>query len=148
MQKEEALKKTRILFWGQAIVAALLIVLFESGLINRENIEMAPGTQYIIEVAGVMLTLILIPLAIKGFSAQMARATKNKIPHFINYYYNKSNARTSILFIVVMMNTVLYYSLGNNSSFYCGLLGIAAAIYSYPTKATLNNYDTNKQSKE
>ena len=35
---------------------------------------------------------------------------------------------------------VYNYIMDNNSALYCGLLGIAAAIYSYPTQTTLDSY--------
>lgn len=148
MNKEDALKKTRILFWVHTIVAAALVALFETGYKEKNIIDLIPVSLYIVETTGIMLTIILIPLAIKGFSMQVTRAAKNKIPNFIEYYYNKCNARTTILFAVVMMNIALYYTLKNSSFFYCGLLGIAAAIYSYPTKATLNSYCNSSEDKE
>lgn len=141
MQKEEAIKKTRTIFWAQAVVSVALVALLQTGFIDSTAITMAPTTLYAIEVASILLTICLIPLAIKGFSAQVSKAAKKKIPHFIEYYHSKCNARTSILFMVIMMNIALYYILGRNSGpLYCGLLGVAAAIYSYPTKGTLDNY--------
>lgn len=140
MHKKEVIKKARIVFMVQAVIAALLIALFETGCIASDIPGIPPTTRYIAEVAGVMLTIILIPLAIKGFSMQMTRAAKEKTDHFIEYYRAKSNARTTILFLVIMMNTALYYIMDNNSALYCGLLGIAAAIYSYPTQTTLDSY--------
>lgn len=140
MQKKEVIKKARIVFMVQAVIAALLIALFETDCIASDIPGIAHTTRYIAEVAGVMLTIILIPLAIKGFSMQMTRAAKEKTDHFIEYYRAKSNARTTILFLVIMMNTALYYIMDNNSALYSGLLGLAAAIYSYPTKAALDSY--------
>lgn len=141
MQKEEALKKTRIMFWVQTIAAIALVAIFESNLINNTDIAVTHPARYPIEVAGIMLTICIIPLAVKGFSTQVSKAAKNRIPHFIEYYHSKCNARTSLLFMVIMANIALYYLLGNNSgALYCGLLGVAAAIYSYPTKTTLDNY--------
>ena len=148
MQKEEVIKKARIAFMAQAAIATLLIVLFETGHIAGNIPGISPTTRYIAEVAGIMLTIILIPLAIKGFSMQMTRAAKEKTSHFIEYYRAKSNARTTILFLVIMMNTALYYIMDNNSALYCGLLGIAAAIYSYPTQAALDSYCNTQEEEE
>ncbi|MBQ7948011.1 MAG: hypothetical protein IJ277_07595 [Bacteroidaceae bacterium] len=149
MQKEEAIKKTRTIYRAQAIVSVVLAALLQTGLIDSTGITMAPTTLYAIEVAGIMLTICLIPLAIKGFSARVSKAAKRKTPHFIEYYHNKCNARTSILFMVIMMNIALYYILGRSSGpLYCGLLGVAAAIYSYPAKSTFENYLNNRENEE
>lgn len=140
MEKREALKKARLTFWMQAAMTIAIIALFETGFIAKDSISLTPTLQYTTEVAGVILTIALIPLAIKGFSTLMQRATERRIPHFNEYFYVKSNARLSILFTVTIMNTALYYGTGNNSAFYCALLGIAATIYSYPTQRQLDNY--------
>ncbi len=148
MQKENIIKNVRTVFWVYATLATLLAVLFETGIIAKDIPGITPTARYIAEVAGVMLTIILIPLAIKGFSMQMTRAAKEKNAHLIEYYRNKSNARTSILFVVIMANIALYYAIDNESSLYCALLGIAAAIYSYPTKTTFESYCNNQEPKE
>lgn len=116
-----------------------IIALFETGIIAKNSISLTPAMQYASEVASALLTIALIPLAIKGFSTLMRRAAEKKTPHFNEYFYNMSNARLSILFVVTIMNITLYYGNGNNSAFYCALLGVAATIYSYPTAGILDN---------
>lgn len=136
MTKKEALKKTRTIFWLQAATAIALIILFETNFI-RFSIS---GTySYITDVAGIMLTLLIIPVAIKGFTAQMNKAVRKKIPHLIEYYYTRSSARCSLIFFVIIANIVLYYS-GNTNALYCGMFGVAAAIYSYPIEDAIDNY--------
>lgn len=139
MEKREALKKARITFWLQAVMTIGIITLFETGIIARNTINLTPTMQYASEVASALLTITLIPLAIKGFSTLMRRAAEKSTPHFNEYFYNKSNAQLSILFVVTIMNITLYYGNGNNSAFYCALLGMAATIYSYPTAGILDN---------
>ena len=139
MRREEAIRKTRILFWVQAACMACMATLFESGMLAKGSITPAPTARYIIDVAGVMLTITLIPLALKGFSTLIKREIERKNPHFIEFFHAKSTARLSILFAAIMMNIVLYYGTGNESALYCGILAVGAFIYSYPTMATLNN---------
>lgn len=148
MNAQEAIKGARITFWVQATMAAALATLFATGIIGSSEITISDTNRYIAEVAGVAFTIIAIPLAIKGFSAQMRRAAERKTDHFIEYYHSKCNARTSILFVATVMNIAIYFILDNNSALYCTLLCIAAAIYSYPTQATLDNYHNNREEKE
>ena len=139
MTREETIRKTRILFWVQTACMACMATLFESGMLAKGSITPAPTARYIIDVAGVMLTITLIPLALKGFSTLIKREIERKNPHFIEFFHAKSTARLSILFAAIMMNIVLYYGTGNESALYCGILAVGAFIYSYPTMATLNN---------
>ena len=141
----DTIKNIRITFWVQAAITATAIILFETGVMPTGCIQLSPTAQYTSEVAGIMLTISLIPLAIKGFSAQMRRAAEQNMPHFNEYFRSKSNARLSILFFVTIMNIVLYYGMGNDKAFYCALFGIIATIYSYPTQGALNNYTQEKQ---
>lgn len=127
------------MFWVQTACMACMATLFESGMLAKGSITPAPTARYIIDVAGVMLTITLIPLALKGFSALIKREIERKNPHFIEFFHAKSTARLSILFAAIMMNIVLYYGTGNESALYCGILAVGAFIYSYPTMATLNN---------
>lgn len=139
MTKEEAIKRTRTLFMVQTACIAAIVALFETGVVTRNAITLAPTIKYITDVAGVMLTIALIPFSLKGFSALIEREVKRKNPHFIDFFHAKSSARLSILFAVIMINVALYYCTGNNSALYCGILAAGAFIYSYPTMATLNN---------
>ena len=124
------------------------ITLFETGILPKNCINLTPTMQYISEVAGIILTITLIPLAIKGFSAQMRRAAEQELPHFNEYFRSRCNARLSIIFAVTITNILLYYGTANNGALYCALFGIAATIYSYPTKETLSNYTLNKEEKK
>ncbi len=148
MEKREALKKARLTFWMQAAMTIAIIALFEAGFIAKNTISLTPTMQYTVSVASVLLTIAFIPLAIKGFSSLMQRAIERKNPLFNEYFYTKSNARLSILFAVTIMNIALYYGTGNNSAFYCALLGIAATIYSYPTKRLLDSYTQENNEEE
>lgn len=118
---------------------ACMAALFECGMLAKGSITLTPTAKYMIDVTGVMLTIILIPLALKGFSTLIKREIERKNPNFIEFFHAKGTARLSILFAAVMVNIVLYYGTSNESALYCGILAGGAFIYSYPTMATLDN---------
>lgn len=148
MTIDNTIKSIRTTFWLQTAIIIAAIILFETGIIAKNSIDLTPTMQYICEVGGIILTIALIPLAIKGFSAQMRRAAEQKVPHFNEYFRSKCNARLSIIFAVTITNILLYYGTGYNGALYCALFGIAATIYSYPTKETLSNYTLNEEDKK
>ena len=139
MTTAQALKKTRINFWVHIAILAAIAAVFETGLIAKNTLAMSEQTRYIVDVAGIMLTSGLIPLAIKGFSSQMRKAAKEKREELQQLFVAKSNARVALLFIVAATNLFLYYTASNNGAFYCAILGLAALVYSYPTAGTIEN---------
>ena len=139
MTTEQALKKTRINFWVHIVILAAITAVFETGVIAKNTLTMSEQTRYIVDVAAIMLTISLIPLAVKGFSAQMRKAAKEKKDELLPLFVAKSNARIALLFIVAATNLFLYYTASNNGAFYCAILGLAALVYSYPTAGTIDN---------
>jgi hypothetical protein len=87
-----------------------------------------------------MLTVVLIPLAIKGFTASLEKSKGLPEADFLNLFCKKSLQRIFLLFIVVVLNEFVYYALGYESALYCGVLGFGAMIYSFPTKMVLEQY--------
>ena len=138
-QEEKTIKKLRNIFWLQAALVAATALLFETGILTKGNITLGPTTRYIADVAGIMLTIACIPLAIKGFSELLERAVKKKKPHFTEYFYTISTARMSILFVATALNTALFYSMNNEGAMYCALLGAGAMVYSYPRREILDD---------
>ena len=60
-------KKTRLLFWTLLLIAAVTTILFETGILTRGAIEVSATTRYLSDVTGVLITICLIPIAIKKF---------------------------------------------------------------------------------
>lgn len=138
-QEEKTIKKLRNIFWLQTVLVAATAILFETGILAKGNVTLAPTTRYIVDVAGIMLTIACIPLAIKGFSELLARGIKKKKPQFTEYFYTISTARLGILFVATALNTALFYSMNNEGAMYCALLGAGAMMYSYPRRKILDD---------
>ena len=123
-----------------SIVAALAVVLaFELGFIEKGAMVnvVSADTMYMIQVTAVMLTIALIPLAIKGFTRAMEKVKGNPEEVVVALFCKKSLQRIFLLFLVVVINEFVYYGLGYDSSLYCCLIGLGSMIYSFPTKMVL-----------
>lgn len=139
MEKNAVIKSLRINYFVSLVAALLVLMAFELGFIEKGalvNVMSSTG-MYIVQVVTVMLTVIFIPWAIKGFTKSMAKAKGMPEADIIKLFGKKGLQRIFLLFVVVLMNEFVYYGLGYESALYCGLLGFGSMIYSFPTKMVL-----------
>ena len=130
-------KKTRLLFWTLLLIAAVTTILFETDILTRGAIEVSATTRYLSDVTGVLITICLIPIAIKKFSNAKDAAKKSDEETFAQVYCHASKIRLMLFFVVTMTNIGLYYGTANNSAIYCALAGAALFLYSFPRKRTM-----------
>lgn len=139
MTHKERLKKAKRYFWGMTIFFILFVALFESNLVAHGFITLSPTARYIADVAGILLTIGLIPLALKGFSRGVKKALNAEGNNLARQYSRLCIMRMSIIYTVIIINAILYYGTENSGAFYCCLFGIASFIYSYPAGNTPKN---------
>lgn len=142
MEKKEILKSLRINHLFSLFAAILVIVMFETGLLAKGALAsiVPSGAIYVIEVVAVMLTVLLVPLAIKGFTNTLTKNLGRSEEEFLKLFAKKGFQRIALLFIALLVNEFVYYGLDYTGSFYCGLLALGSLIYSYPTKKVLEEY--------
>ena len=131
------LGKTRLLFWVLLLTAAATTILFEAGILTRGTIDVSDTTRYLLDVTGVLVTICLIPIAIKKFSNATEAAKESDEATFAEAYCRASKIRLMLFFVVMMTNIGLYYGTANNGALYCALIGAALFLYSFPRKRTM-----------
>lgn len=142
MEKKEILKSLRINHLFSLFAAILVIVMFETGMLAKGALAsvVQSGGIYVIEVVAVMLTVLLVPLAIKGFTNTLTKNLGRSEEEFLRLFARKGFQRIALLFVALLVNEFVYYGLDYMGSFYCGLLALGSLIYSYPTKMVLEEY--------
>lgn len=142
MEKKEILKSLRINHLFSLFAAILVIVMFETGMLAKGALAavVPSGGVYLIEVAAVMLTVLLVPLAIKGFTGTLVKRLGSSEDEFLKLFARKGFQRIALLFVALLVNEFVYYGLDYSGSFYCGLLALGSLIYSYPTRMVLEGY--------
>lgn len=139
MNKDTIIKSLRINYFVSIAAALIVLLAFELGFIEKGTLATAISSTaiYMIEVTAIMLTVLLIPLAIKGFTNSMEKTKGIDEDEFLKLFTKKSLQRIFLLFIVIVMNEFVYYGIGYEGALYCGLLGLGSMIYSFPTKMVL-----------
>ena len=145
MDRREILRSLRINHIFSLLAAMLVVVAFETGVLAKGALAaVVPANGvYAIEVVAVMLTVLLVPLAIKGFSASMGKASGLGEEEFLKLFTKKSMQRIFLTFIALLVNAFVYYGIDYDGSLYCGLLSLCALVYAFPTKKVLEEYMQN-----
>lgn len=149
MNKENILKYLKINYAVAFIATFVVVVAFESGFITKGLLanHISSSNYYMLQVVTIMLTVMLIPLAIKGFTNSIAKAGDMDDRSALNLYYKKSLQRISLLFIVIVINEFAYYGVGYEGALYCGLFGYGSMIYSFPTRMVMEQFLQGKTDK-
>lgn len=142
MQKNRILKWLRINYAVSFVSALLVMVAFESGYLRRGLLSqlLTESDAYTVQVVAVMLTVALVPFAIKSFSRNLKKAKGVSNNEFLRLYSKNTLRRIFLLFIAVVVNEFVYYGFGYEGALYCAIIGYGALVYSFPTKHVLENY--------
>ena len=142
MDNKEILQSLRINYIFSILAAVMVIVVFETGVVAKDALGnlLSSTWTYILQVTAVMVTVLFIPLAIKGFTNRLNKAVGCSDEEFKTLFAKKSIQRIFLIFIALLLNIFIYYGIGYNGSLYCGLFAFGALLYSYPTNMVLNDY--------
>lgn len=142
MEKNTIMKSLRIICLASFFASLLVLLAFEFGFMEKGALVkvMSPTAMYVVQVAAVMITVIFIPWAIKGFTRSMEKAKGLPESAVLKIFCRKGLQRILLLFVVVIVNLFVYYGLGYDSALYCGLLGLGSMAYSFPTRMVLEQY--------
>lgn len=147
MQKDRVLKSLRFNYITTFIATAIVIVAFEASYLHKGALAMLLESKYIymLQVTGVLTTIGLIPLALKGFTRSMEKARAKSKPEIIKTFNKMSLMRIALLFVVIVLNSFIYYGINYKGAMYCIVFGYGALLYSFPTANALEQYLENKE---
>jgi len=122
------------------IVAGIIALLYELGLLTI-GVLTQPKTIYILEVLGVLFSLALIPLALRGFKKMIDRLDEKDYPEerIARIYMTCSWLRLAAFFIVIVAGVWLYYLINDTIGLYIAAIGAICSLFAVPTKAGVEN---------
>ena len=149
MNREHVLKSLKFNFATSVFALIIAIAAFETGFLAKGALAMdlAQEDLYYIEVSAIMLTIAIIPFALKGFSRAMKKGTDLDNISFLKLYSKKSLQRMFLLFIAVVINIFVYYGVEYKGAMYCAIISFGALLYSYPTGKVLDEYQNGNATK-
>lgn len=147
MKVEDILKRLRLEFILMWLLAAILAICYESGLFINGSCVGNATISYIIETAGILLTLTAVPVTLKisgkFMYSRIARKDDNKRAQTVLRW---SEIQIFLLTIVVITDISIYYATMESLGILCAAVGLVATLLCIPTKTKLENYLSNPQS--
>ena len=142
MNRDNVLKGLKFNFATSIFAAIIAIAAFETGYLTKGALTPFVDEEalYYIEVCAIMLTIAIIPFALKSFSRAMSKGVELDKTEYLKLYNKKSMQRMFLLFIALVVNIFVYYGIEYDGAMYCAILSFGALFYSYPTGKVLDGY--------
>ena len=136
MSNVQILRRLRIEYIAFVLLAVLLVVLHETHVLPEGLLVGHTTAVYVCECAGILLTIALIPLALKSFHKALLRMALIEDAAARRRSYVKWNEiRLAQFVVIVLLNTSIYYATLDNMCGYCAIMGVIASLFCWPTKS-------------
>jgi hypothetical protein len=117
------------------IASLALIPLYEYGFLQEGIYAGNERMNYILYTIGIILAIVLIPLALKLFSLSLVkRISKLSINEAIQSYKKWSEIRLGLIFIPAIINLSFYYMTLNTTGIFCASMALVASLFCVPDK--------------
>ena len=132
--------KLMVMWISIYVVAGITALLFEFGPLKGMAVTDAK-TVYVLQVIGVLASLALIPLALRGFKKMVDRLDEKEYPEekIEKIYMTCSMLRTEAFFLVIEFGIALYYMLSDTIGLYIAAIGAICSLFAFPTKAGIEH---------
>jgi hypothetical protein len=149
MNRDNVVKPLRFNFITSIFAAIIAVAAFETGYLTKGALAMNLTNEdlYYVEVCTVMLTIAIIPFALKGFSRAMKKGMDLNKTEQLNLYSKRSLLRIFLLFIALIINIFVYYGTEYKGAMYCAIISFGALLYSYPTGKVLDDLQNGNDAK-
>lgn len=125
----------RAIYLGVLMVALLIVVAFETALLPIGTQAADSAQNYILEMTGVVLTLIAIPLALRLMNFTCIKRQLHEHPE---RYFPLSLLRISILGVALLFDVVTYYLSGLDATLgYLGLMVVVGMLFAWPSQGKM-----------
>lgn len=128
------IRRLQIEFAFIFVWALVLVVLFECDWLPKGIFAGDVRAEYYMNVAGVVLLIVMVPLALKLLSlrsvrAALAQAGGNALPHRYRLW---SEVRLAMLAVTGWYNLTFYYLTMNTSGSFCAAVAALALCFCWP----------------
>lgn len=126
-------KKLVVLFWSSVLLALLLVLGFETDTLMPGAQAGASNYEYIATVVMELLTIVLIPLALRLF--KFRRVKNDFSANAEEALFRWGTVRMGMLADPMIINTLLYYIFMNVAFGYMAIIGLLSMVFIYPSKS-------------
>ena len=120
----------------------ILVALYEGGAetfqkgIYEGNAQM----EYILQSVGILLTIGLIPFALRIFNLSLVKRIKElPLQQALKSYQKWGDIRLVLLFVPALLNMQFYYFTMNTTCLFCACMALIATLFCIPSENRLKN---------
>lgn len=124
-------------FWIPVIISLIIIVLYENEILLPGVWGTDKIADYYVAIAMELITICLIPLALRMFKFKKVQASVKKDSE--HNYMRWASLRIVMLTLPMMVNAWLYYQFMNVAFGYMGIIGLLCLVFIYPSKTRCNS---------
>lgn len=140
-QIKSLLKRLKTEVLSVWILQILLFVAGETDILPNGLYAGDAKTQYALNCAGIILMLVVVPLALRLFNLNTTRGIKwMDLDEAMTEYHKWSMIRIVLLIISNFVNTAFYYFTLNTANLLCAIIGLVALLMCWPTYGKIKDY--------
>lgn len=123
------------LFW---IACLMLVVLYEWDILPQGVLAGDARMEYVLEVAGILMAVALIPLSLRLFSLSLTKYVRRlALEQALKSYRRWNEVRIALLAVPALLNLSVYYWTLDTTGLLCGGMVLVAALFCIPTRERL-----------
>ena len=127
-------------FLGVWTAPLLLVVLYETGLYQEGMIAGNAQMEYILQSVSILLTIGLIPFALRMFNLNLVKRIKElPLQQALKSYQTWSLLRLALLFVPAIMALSFYYLTMNITNLFCACMALIATLFCVPSESRIKN---------
>ncbi|MBR4925849.1 MAG: hypothetical protein IKZ61_08860 [Prevotella sp.] len=126
--------RLKILFWSAVAVSLIMVLLFETDILLAGALADDVSGQFVVVTITELLTICAIPLAVRLFRFRKIRS-EIRDGHYAKWAF----LRLSILALLLVCNTLLYYVYMNVAFGYMAIIVLISMVFVYPTESRMKS---------
>ena len=122
------------------VAPILLAVLYETGTFQKGAYEGNAQMEYIFQSVSIMLTIGLIPFALRMFNLNLVKRIKElPLQQALKSYQKWSDVRLGLLFVPAILSVSFYYITMNTTNLFCACMALIATLFCIPSESRIKN---------
>ena len=131
------LKCMYVVFWT---IPVWFVALYETGVLTKGIHAGNAQMEYILQSVGILLTIGLIPFALRIFNLNLVKRIKEyPLERALASYKLWSDVRLFLLAVPAILNFSFYYLTLNTTGLFCGAMAILASLFCVPSESRIKN---------
>lgn len=134
MTDKQIIRRLNVEYAVFLILSIGLYVLGECGVLPEGGLVGRSAAVYALQCDTALLTIVLIPLALKSFHVALQRmGAQPDAAQRRRSYVRWSEIRLALFFVIIVVALTAYYATVSNLGFYCAVMALIASLFCIPS---------------